>query len=66
MPQNERLPPIWREMLGDGWRETQRLWLHRLGNLTLTGYNSTYSDRPFEEKKSIAGEYAGVWIGVEK
>src|SRR5690606_11979476 len=31
--------------------------LHRLGNLTLTGYNSTYSDRPFSEKKTIAGGF---------
>jgi len=40
---------------GDDWREVQRTWIHRLGNLTLTGYNSTYSDRSFEEKKNIAG-----------
>lgn len=57
MPQNERLGPEWREMLGDNWREVQRKWLHRLGNLTLTGYNSTYCDRPFAEKKSIPGGF---------
>ena len=33
------------------------IWLHRLGNLTLTGYNSTYSDRPFSEKKTISGGF---------
>jgi len=55
MPQNENLAPSWREMLGNDWREVQREWLHRLGNLTLTGYNSTYSDRPFGEKKKIKG-----------
>lgn len=53
MPQNDKLHATWREMLGDGWRDVQRTWLHRLGNLTLTGYNSSYSDRPFEEKKTI-------------
>ena len=53
MPQSERLGREWREMLGPEWREVQREWLHRLGNLTLTGYNSKYSDRPFEEKKQI-------------
>lgn len=58
MPQNEKLVPEWREMLGDDWREVQRQWLHRLGNLTLTGYNSTYSDRPFEVKKTIPGGFA--------
>ena len=53
MPQNENLHPRWREMLGKGWKETQETWLHRLGNLTLTAYNETYSDRPFEDKKSV-------------
>jgi len=57
MPQNEKLKPEWREMLGDDWREVQRQWLHRLGNLTLTGYNSTYSDRSFDEKKTIPGGF---------
>ncbi len=27
--------------------------LHTLGNLTLTRYNSRYSDRPFAEKRDI-------------
>jgi uncharacterized protein with ParB-like and HNH nuclease domain/predicted transport protein len=53
MPQNEKLPQEWQEMLGKDWRKVQATWLHRLGNLTLTGYNSKYSDRPFEEKKTI-------------
>jgi predicted transport protein len=54
MPQNPRLNADWREMLGPDWKEIQRTWLHRLGNLTLTGYNSKYSDRSFSEKKTIA------------
>jgi predicted transport protein len=58
MPQNARLGRDWREMLGEGWREIQRQWLHRLGNLTLTGYNSTYSDRSFDDKKTIKGGFA--------
>lgn len=57
LPQNENLAPEWRDMLGDSWREIQREWLHRLGNLTLTGYNSSYSDRPFEDKKTIPGGF---------
>lgn len=57
LPQNEKLAPEWRQMLGDEWQEVQREWLHRLGNLTLTGYNSTYSDRSFEEKKRIEGGF---------
>ena len=57
LPQNENLPGPWREMLGENWREIQEKWVHRLGNLTLTGYNSRYSDRPFLEKKSIDGGF---------
>lgn len=57
MPQNEDLRPEWRAMLGADWQAVQETWLHRLGNLTLTGYNSTYSDRPFTEKKTIAGGF---------
>lgn len=57
MPQNEDLRPEWRAMLGSTWQTVQETWLHRLGNLTLTGYNSTYSDRPFTEKKTIAGGF---------
>jgi uncharacterized protein with ParB-like and HNH nuclease domain/predicted transport protein len=53
MPQNEDLRPEWRTMLGPDWKHAHEIWLHRLGNVTLTGYNSTYSDRPFSEKKAI-------------
>ncbi|MBV6423397.1 MAG: hypothetical protein NAOJABEB_01190 [Steroidobacteraceae bacterium] len=54
LPQNESLGAAWREMLGRDWKSIQETWVHRLGNLTLTGYNSEYSDRPFDEKKSMA------------
>ena len=57
MPQNENLPPEWQDMLGEDWQEIREQWLHRLGNLTLTAYNSKYSDRPFEEKKTISGGF---------
>ncbi len=53
MPQNENLHPDWRKTLGEDWKRTQEKWLHRLGNLTLTAYNPTYSDKPFEDKKSV-------------
>lgn len=53
MPQNEKLSESWRIMLGEGWKGVRQTWLHRLGNLTLTGYNSTYSDKPFKEKQAI-------------
>lgn len=57
MPQNPELNDEWKEMLGANWREIQEKYLHTLGNLTLTGYNSELSDRPFYEKKTIEGGF---------
>ena len=57
MPQNPNLSHEWQEMLGEGWVEVQGKYLHTLGNLTLTGYNSELSDRPFQEKKSMEGGF---------
>lgn len=66
MPQNEDLRPEWRTMLGGDWQSVQETWLHRLGNLTLTGYNSTYSDRPFAEKKTISGGFSDSPLRLNK
>jgi uncharacterized protein with ParB-like and HNH nuclease domain/predicted transport protein len=57
MPQNPNLNNEWRQMLGENWKEVQEKYLHTLGNLTLTGYNSELSDRPFQEKKTIKGGF---------
>jgi uncharacterized protein with ParB-like and HNH nuclease domain/predicted transport protein len=57
MPQNSNLSPAWREALGPEWERIQAAKLHSLGNLTLTGYNSEYSDRPFLEKRDMAGGF---------
>ena len=53
LPQNENLSPKWREALGEEWQRIQQTWLHTLGNLTLTAYNSDYSDRAFTEKRDM-------------
>lgn len=57
MPQRLENVAPWKSMLGDDWESVHQTWLHRLGNLTLTGYNSRYSNRPFEEKKTIQGGF---------
>ena len=57
MPQAISNVAEWQEMLGPHWQETHETYLHRLGNLTLTAYNSSYSNRPFEEKKSLEGGF---------
>ena len=53
LPQNENLSAKWRDELGPDWQRVQETWLHTLGNLTLTGYNAEYSDRPFSEKRDM-------------
>jgi predicted transport protein len=57
LPQNENLSLVWQSELGDEWKRIQQTWLHTLGNLTLTGYNSEYSDRPFAEKRDMKGGF---------
>ena len=57
MPQNEDLSAKWRNDLGPEWERLHEALLHTLGNLTLTGYNSEYSDRPFAEKRDMEGGF---------
>jgi uncharacterized protein with ParB-like and HNH nuclease domain/predicted transport protein len=56
LPQNENLSPEWREALGPDWKRIQETWLHTLGNLTLTAYNSEFSDRPFIYKRDMPND----------
>ena len=58
MPQNEDLSEEWRKGLGEDWVRIHEQYLHTLGNLTLTGYNSEYSDRPFPQKRDMDGGFA--------
>ncbi|MCU7882747.1 MAG: DUF262 and DUF1524 domain-containing protein [Candidatus Thiodiazotropha sp. (ex Lucinoma annulata)] len=57
MPQNDDLNTQWRADLGDDWKRIHEQYLHTLGNLTLTGYNSEYSDRSFTEKRDMSGGF---------
>lgn len=58
MPQNENLSPEWRQELGSNWEEVHKTYLHTIGNLTLTRYNSELSDKPFKVKRDQAGGFA--------
>ncbi|MDT3662339.1 MAG: HNH endonuclease family protein, partial [Anaerobiospirillum sp.] len=51
MPQ--KLTSVWESELGDDAAKIHKEWLHRLANLTLTAYNSVYSNRSFAEKCNI-------------
>lgn len=51
MPQT--LSPHWKKSLGNNYQEVHDTWINRIANLTLTGYNSYYSNRPFNEKVNV-------------
>lgn len=51
MPQE--LTEIWQRDLGEDWRRIYEKWVHTMGNLTLTGYNSEYKNLPFKEKRDM-------------
>ena len=53
LPQNENLSLAWKNSLGSDWQRIQQTYLNTLGNLTLTGYNSEYSDKTFVEKRDM-------------
>ena len=57
LPQNPDLSPEWQVELGPDWKTIQERWLHTIGNLTLTGYNSELSDRPFADKLTMKGGF---------
>lgn len=64
MPQNPDLSIDWKNELGDDWQTIQNTYLHTIGNLTLTGYNSNYSDKPFITKRDL-NDSTGLNIGFK-
>ncbi|MBT2605631.1 DUF262 domain-containing protein [Bacillus sp. ISL-53] len=48
-----KLTPQWIDELGTQYQEIHDKYLHTIGNLTLTGYNSSMSNRTFKEKKEM-------------
>ena len=65
LPQNEKLSEEWKAELGPEWKRVQQTWLHTLGNLTLTGYNSEYSDSSFKYKQEQVESKGGNKIGFK-
>ncbi|GHS48536.1 hypothetical protein JP0126_11080 [Helicobacter pylori] len=51
MPQE--LTEEWERDLGENFQEIHDKYLHTIGNLTLTGYNSEYSNKSFQEKRDM-------------
>lgn len=57
MPQNANLGVEWQQMLGANWRGIQKKYLHTIGNLTFTAYNSEMSDHAFMDKMDMTGGF---------
>ena len=51
MPQT--LSSAWKQALGENYEEIHERWLHTISNLTLSAYNSNYSNKTFQEKKTM-------------
>lgn len=66
MPQNKNLSSEWQAELGDNWQEVQKKYLHTIGNLTLTAYNSEMSDRSFLEKMDMSGGFKESALRLNK
>ncbi|WP_209320248.1 DUF262 domain-containing protein [Anaerococcus jeddahensis] len=66
MPQNKNLSLEWQADLGDDWQEVQKNYLHTIGNLTLTAYNSEMSDRSFLEKMDMQGGFKESALRLNK
>ena len=60
MPQTLTLK--WKEDLGENWEEIYNTYLHTFANLTLTGYNSSYGNHTFQEKKEGYVDHKGKQI----
>ncbi len=58
-PQGKNIPKEWIDMIGDGNKEKAEQihdeWVHCLGNLTLSGYNSKLSNQSFSKKQGKSG-----------
>lgn len=70
MPQH--LTPAWVKELGEEYETIHEVWLHRLANLTLTGYNAKYSNSAFLEKRDMKNGFRdshlhmNAWIGHQE
>ena len=64
MPQH--LTPAWAEALGPDYERVHETWLHRMANLTLTAYNSKYSNSSFLEKRDMTNGFKDSGIRMNQ
>ena len=63
-PEGKNIPDSWTTMLANGDKAkaeaVQNDCVHKLGNLTLSAYNSKLSNRSFSEKKNLSTRRVGI------
>ena len=64
MPQ--ALTREWKEALGDGFDDIHQKYLHTIGNLTLSAYNSNYSNKLFIEKRDMENGFSSSRLLLNK
>ncbi|MBQ7797518.1 MAG: DUF262 domain-containing protein [Clostridia bacterium] len=71
-PEGENIPQCWIEMIAGGDKALAKKYLeeytHKLGNLTITAYNSALSNKSFIDKrdrKNNDGKYVGYKNGLQ-
>ena len=71
-PEGENIPQAWVDMIAGGNRDLANEYLqkyvHKLGNLTITGYNSSLSNFSFVQKRDRTnkeGKFIGYKNGLE-
>jgi len=64
MPQT--ITPRWQIDLGSNWEFVHNKWVQTLANLTLTAYNSKYSNKSFSEKKTIEDGFSNSPLLLNK
>ncbi|GAA9190650.1 DUF262 and DUF1524 domain-containing protein [Helicobacter pylori] len=64
MPQ--KLTEEWKRDLGENFQEIHDKYLHTIGNLTLTGYNSEYGNKSFQEKQCMEGGFKHSSLRLNK
>ena len=67
-PEGENIPKDWVKMIANGDNEeakkVQIAWVHKIGNLTITIFNSKLSNLSFEKKRDRKDD-KGNWIGYK-
>ena len=68
-PEGENIPQCWIDMIADGDADLARKYLneytHKIGNLTITGYNSTLGNKSFSEKRDRKSKDGKRFIGYK-